>query len=716
MATSKPEPPLNFPEPSRERLDSWKEIAAYLRRDERTVRRWEKEGLPVRRKVHKKQASVFAYRAEIDAWWHDGRQRLEQKEQAGSRKRSFRWVAALTMVLAVTTIVLLRLRRTPPLTERDSVLLSDLDNKTGDPAFEGTLQHVLTIKLRESPFLNIMSRQRVQEALRSLGKPKDEHLTPAIAKEVCQREGARAILTSSIAISGKSYGITLEATDCRNGAQLAREQARADGKDEVLRALSKAATDLRGKLGESLNTKFDVPVEEATTSSLAALKAFSIGEERRARGEQAEAVPYFESAIELDSKFASAYVNLGAIYRNLGELNRAVQYQEKAFELRDRVSEPERLYITAHYYQDVAGDVGKAVATYEVWAKTYPRDWSPHNNLAVMYTEIGQPDKAVEEAQEAVRLNPKTALAYNNLGSAYLRLNRFQEAKFTYEQALAQKLDYMSIHRGLYWIAFVLNDVEGMDRETKQAKGNSEEYRLLTDEALVAASRGQLESSRELTGRAVLGAERAGLKGTAVWIVERQALTEAVIGNIKRARAFAIQGVGMVRSQDALSGGALALALSGDASEAQRLMFELRSRFPNDTWIQNALLPTARAAVAISHNDPNRALEILQQVAPYEFGLRSGFLPTYLSGLAYLSASRSKEAAAEFQRILDHRGADPVSPLYFLSYLQIARAYALAGDPDASRKAYQSFLNAWTNADSGISLLRQSRDEMARLK
>jgi tetratricopeptide (TPR) repeat protein len=425
-------------------------------------------------------------------------------------------------------------------------------------------------------------------------------------------------------------------------------------------------------------------------------------------------VPYFESAIELDPQFASAYVNLGAIHRNLGELERAVKYQQKAFELRDRVSEPERLYITAHYYQDVTGEVNKAIATYEIWGKTYPREWSPHNNLAVMYMELGELEKAVAEGREAVRLNPQVALAYNNLASAQLRLNHFDEAKATYEQALAQKLDYFSIHRGLYWIAFVEGDATGMARQTSWAKGNLEEYRVLADEAAVAASQGRLQLSRELTRRAIEGAEHGGFKGPAAWIAERQAITEAAFGMHAQARACAAEGLSISRSQDALSGGAVALALSGSAADAQRLTTELNSRFQNDTWIQHALIPTVTAVLEMKQNNPDRAIETLEQVAPYEFGLRSGFLPLYVRGLAYLRARKGVEAAAQFQKILDHRGVDPTSPLYTLAYLQMARSLAIKGDLPASRQAYEVLIGIWKDGDA--SLVGNARAELRKLE
>lgn len=624
--------------------------------------------------------------------------------------------AGVAAILAVS--LLIRFPRTHAFTSLDSILVADVENLTGKSVFDDTLRHALDIKLRESPYLNLVTPDRVRESLRLLGRSPSSRLTRSLAQQVCQKQGAKAMLASSIAPSGSGYTINLEALNCQTGGSLARAHVDVGNEGAVIPALGKMISSVRENLGEPASSiqRFDAPIEQATTPSLAALKAFSIGESKRAQGDQLGAVPFYQSAVDLDPNFALAYGTLGTIYRNLGEVDRSAQFQRKAFALRDRVSEPERLYITAHYYQDVTGEVDKAIATYEVWAQTYPRDWSPHNNLAVMNLEIGNIEKAAAEGREALRLNPKNSLAYNNLASAYLRLNRFGDAKQTYMTALAAGLDSSSIHRGLYSIAFIENDKTGMQREVEWASDKSDGYRMFIEQAAAAAADGEVNRSRDLSRRAVDGAQRGGLSGPASWMAARQALTEAILGNSQEARAWVRRSLTITRGQDSLSGGALALALTGDAAGAQHLALELGSHFQSDTWVQHALIPSVHAAISLKGNNPGAAVEILREARPYELGLRSGFYPTYIRGLAYLRARNAKAAAAEFQRILDHRGVEPTSPVYALARLQIARAYALAGDTDTSRNAYADFCDRWKNADQSLHILKEAKSELARMQ
>lgn len=632
-------------------------------------------------------------------------------------RKTYPFIAASLTFMVVLGALLFYSRRAQAFRPGESILLGEVDNRTGNPAFDKTLKEALRIKLHESPYLNIVPQERVREILRRMGHSPAERLVSSLARDVCRRDGARAMLTSSLAASGSSFVISLETLDCQNGASVARAQGEATSEQAVLPALGKAISTLRERLGEPASSikKFDAPMEQATTPSLAALKAFSIGEEKRAQGDQVGAVSFYLSAIDLDPNFALAYGTLGTIYRNLGELDRAVQFQSKAFALRNRVSEPERLYITAHYYQDVTGEVDKAIVTYEVWAQTYPQDWSPHNNLAVMNLELGHAEKAAVEGREAVRLNPKNTLAYNNLASAYLRLNRFDDAKTTYEAALAEKLDSFSIHRGLYSIAFVAGDLAGIQREINWAKDKPEEYRMLTDEASAAAAQGRMKLSRDFSRRSVEGARHGGFNGPATWIACRQALAEAVVGNRSQAQAWVNQALSIARTQDSLSGGALALALSGDISESKRLTSELSSQYPSDTWVQHAQIPTVKAAMDLGAKKPMAAIDVLQEVKSYELGLRSGFYPTYIRGLAYLQLHHGNEAAAEFQRILDHRGIEPTSPVYPLAHLGLARACILTGVVTCSRNEYRAFLAAWSSADD-LPMLAQTRNEFQRFR
>ena len=630
-----------------------------------------------------------------------------------------RWMAytlVLTIFALATTLGLFLRSRFEPARPFTSILLTDLDNRTGKAVFNDTLNQVLAIKLRESPYLDIVAPDRLREMARLAGYSGDERLTRSATQEICEKVArANGMLLSSLTALGNRYAITLDAVDCETGASMAHVTTEAGDDEGVVAALGVAIGDLRGKLGEPAASiqKFDAPVELATTPSLAALHAFSLGEQKRAKGEQVEAAPFYLSALELDANFALAYARLGTIYRNAGELDRAVQFQRRAFELRDRVSEPERLYITAHFYQDVTGEVDKAIAAYQVWAQTYPKEWSPRNNLTVMYLELGQFEKAAAEGREAVRLNPKNVLSYNNLASAYLRQNQFAEAKTTYRTALAQGFDFSSIHRGLYAIAAVEGDLASMQREVEWAKGKPEGYRMLTDEAAVAASEGRLRASRDFTRRAVDQAVRSGLKGPAAWMAGRQALTEAAFGNQAQARSWTANALGITRSQDALGAGALTLALLGDAKGAQLLTAQLNSRFQSDTWIQHALIPTIHATI-LAQRDPARSIEALDEVRPYELGLRSGFFPSYIRGMARLREGRPAEAGEEFQKILDHRGVDPTSPVYSLAEFELARCYALAQNPMAAHKAYQEFLDRWKNADQDLAILRQARAEAGR--
>ncbi|HVH71818.1 MAG TPA: serine/threonine-protein kinase, partial [Candidatus Dormibacteraeota bacterium] len=634
---------------------------------------------------------------------------------AASRPRLSYTVALTILALATALALVLRVhfQSAPPFI---SLLLTELDNRTAKAVFNDTLNQVLAIKLRESPYLEIVPPDRIRDMLRSAGYA-SEHPSRPQTQEICRKIArTKGMLLSSITVAGNRYALGLEAVDCETGASLARVQSEAPNEESVVTALGAAIGSLRAKLGEPPASiqRFDAPAEKATSSSLAALEAFSLGELKRAKGEQVEAAPFYLSAIESDPNFALAYGRLGTIYRNAGELNRAVEFQRRAFDLRARASEPERLYITAHFFQDVTGEVDKAIATYQVWAQTYPREWSPHNNLAVMYLELGQFEKAAAEGREAVRLNASNVLSYNNLASAYLRLNRFDEAKATYEAALTRGLDFSSIHRGLFAIAFVKSDVAGIEREVEWGKDKSEGYRMLADEAAVAASEGRLRASRDLTSRAIERALRSGLKGPATWIAGRQALNEAAYGNRTQARSWVAKALGITRSQDALAEGALALALVGDAKGAKLLSAELNSNFQSDTWIQHALLPTVNAAILAQRN-PARSVEALDEVKPYALGLRSGFFPTYLRGLAFLQEQRPEKAAAECQSILDHRGVDPISPLYAIARLGLARSYSLARNTEAARKLYEQVFDQWKSADQDLAVVPHARAEAAGL-
>ncbi len=633
-------------------------------------------------------------------------------------------VPAAAVAILVVAAAFFYFRRAQALTERDSILLADFVNTTGEAVFDGTLKQALAVKLAESPFLNIVPDERVRETLRLMGRSPGERVIDATAREVCQRQSIKAMMTGDIAPLGSHYVMTLHAVNCRTGDSLAREQVEAASKEEVLRALGRAAANMRGKLGESLSSiqKFDVPIEEATTSSLEALKALNLGDAQRAKGAETESIPFFKRAIELDPNFALAYARLGTMYGNLGERELAAEYRTKAFELRERVSERERLYISAHYYTSVTGEIEKARETYQLWAQTYPRDTIPHNNLAVLYRSIGQYEKALAEAQEALRLDPKNPLHYWNVAAAYMGLNHFAEVKAILEKQMAQLGESVGPHYSLYVIAFVQGDAAAMQRHVAAVRGKPGEDGMLRLRAETAAYSGRMREARELFRQSIELAQRHSFKESAAFTAAIEALTEAEFGNNGRARERATAALAIARGVDVEATAAHALALSGDLRQAQALADDLAKRFPQDTLVNAVSLPLVRATMEIQRGNAPKAIELLQPATPYELtwsgGWSGGLGPqvVYVRAQASQRGGKGTEAAAEFQKILDHRGVFPTSPVHALAQLGLARAFALAGDAAKSRKAYQDFLAVWKDADPDIPILQQAKAEYAKLK
>jgi serine/threonine protein kinase/tetratricopeptide (TPR) repeat protein len=606
-------------------------------------------------------------------------------------------------------------KRAQALTESDYIVLTDFVNTTGDPVFDGTLKQALAVKLEESPFLNVLPEQRVQETLRQMNRPPEERVVGAVAREICQRRQVKALLEGSIAGLGSNYVITLNALNCQTGDSLAREQAEARSKEEVLQALGQAAASLRGKLGESLSTirAYDTPIEEATTSSLEALKAFSLGNAERARGQELESIPLFKQAVELDPNFALALARLGTVYGNIGESELARQYRARAFELRDRVSEHERLYISAHYYTSVSGEVEKAREIYELWARTYPRDSTPHNNLAVIYGSLGQFDRQRDSAQEATRLEPDTPFGYANLAGAYLALNRFEEAKAVAREKLARWPDDVDAHFTLYWLASLEADPVAMQRQEEWAKGKPAEGPLRFFQAQRAAAAGRLEEAREFVRQGVELARRANLAEAAVAGEMDLAIAEALYGNDARARALARPRLAGNNSLDVRAAAAYALLLTGETAPAAAIAEEVNRRFPIHTIRQSIDLPLLRATIEFKRGHAVRAVELLEPPRPYELA-RAEVI--FLRGKALLESRKGREAAAEFEKILRHRGLILVGILYPLSHLELARAHSLAGDTAQARKYYQDFLALWKDADPDLPLLQQAKAEYAQLQ
>jgi tetratricopeptide (TPR) repeat protein len=602
------------------------------------------------------------------------------------------------------------------LTEADSILLTDFTNTTGDSVFDGTLRKALEVGLQQSPYLNVFSDAKVQQTLKLMGRPPDARITSEVGREICQRNSIKAMLTGSIASLGAQYVITLEAVNATTGDMLAEDQTQAVSKEQVLNALGGVTSKLRAKLGESLASvqKHDKPLYEATTSSLEALKAFSLGDGREFLGESLAAIPFYQRAIELDPNFALAYAALSVAYFNLGQPELGEEYGKKAFELRDRASERERLIITDFYYMGT-GQLEEKTRTEEVFKQTYPRDWIPHNDLSYSYNQLGQFGKALENALEAVRVAPDVLQGYSNAAAAYMGLDRLGEAKAILNSALQRKVGGYIVHFWLSEIAIAQGDRAALEREDGFLKGNAEgELRLVSRDARLAASRGQLKQARELFMRARQMAQRLSLKESVARAMADEAAIAADFGYRAEATKEATEALTVSRSPDVVYGAARTLALAGEAKRAETLIGDLAKRRPEDVFVQSVQAPEVKAINEINRGNPAKAIELLQTATPYDGG--SHFRVRHTRGNAYLLARNGSEAAQEFQKVLALRNDYPESPLISLAQLGLARAYALQGDKARSRMAYQDFLALWKDADPDVPMLKEAKAEYAKLK
>jgi eukaryotic-like serine/threonine-protein kinase len=641
------------------------------------------------------------------------------------RKRWKIIVPAAVALLALSIGGYFYFHRTPKLTDKDTIVLADFANSTGDPVFDGTLRQGLSSQLEQSPFLNLLSDERIAQTLSLMTQPKDARLTHELAREVCQRTASAAALDGSIAQIGTQYLLTLKAVNCLSGESLASTQAQASDKNHVLEALGKLASEIRSKLGESLASvqKYDAPPESATTSSLEALKAYSLGhQEFIIKSDFAAAIPLFQRAISLDPNFAMAYARLGTSYFDLSENVRAAENTRKAFELRDRASERERFYIDSHYEQFVTGNLEAARKTYELWAQTYPRDDIPPGNLSTIYGFLASYEKSLAAAQEALKLNPGNATHYGDLLDSYLQLNRLDEAKTIAQQAQAHNLDSSQLYLYLYLVNFLQHDAAGMERQAAGLMGKPAiEDQVLYFESDTAAYGGQFAEARELTRRAAESAQRADEKETAADYDAEAAVREAVVGNATLAKPQAQAALALSNGRDVEAMSAIALALAGDSTQAMRLADDLGKRFPEDTIVQVNYLPMIHAAAALRGNDPGKAIEVLAATAPYELGVTTqnlNFLlyAIYMRGEAYLAMRQGAAAAAEFQKIIDHPGLVVNEPIGALAHLQLGRAYATAGDSAKAKAAYKDFLTLWKDADPEIPILKEAKAEYAKLQ
>jgi tetratricopeptide (TPR) repeat protein len=647
-----------------------------------------------------------------------------------AQRHGFRWRIALPAVVLIAAVIAAALfwrsHKSAKLTEKDTIVLADFDNKTGDAVFDDTLKQGLSVQLEQSPFFSIISDQQVQQTLQMMGHKPDARLTPEIARELCQRVDGTGVLNGSISQIGEQFLLTLKAINCSDGKTLTSTEVQASDKSHVLDALGRAASELRSKLGESVSMvqKFNTPLEQATTRSLEALRAYTLG--RKAledKDDAAAAVPLFQRAIQLDPNFAMAYASLGTSYSNLGEPTLGAENTRKAYELRERTNEREKFYIESHYYDNVMGDLEKARRNYELWAQTYPRDGVPPSNLAAVYSNLGQYEKALEEAREAFRLYPGSGLGYGDLVYSYLYLNHLEEAQATAQEAQAKHLDSPVLRSLQYQLAFLQNDEAGMARQVAWSAGRlGVEDVLLALEADTAAYSGRVVKAREFSRQAFASAERAEEKETAAGYEASAALREALFGNGAQAQQLVASALALSTGRDVQYATALALALNGNAVRAEALADDLGKRFPEDTIVRFNYLPTLHAQLALSRNDASKAIEFLQVAVPYELGQPSvsgvltSFYPVFVRGQAYLATHQGSEAAAEFQKILDHRGIVLNEPIGALAHLQIGRAYAMQGDAAKAKAGYQDFLTLWKDADSDIPVLIAAKAELARLK
>ena len=661
--------------------------------------------------------------------------------------------AALLALMCGIAYFFAHQRRLRGLTEKDTVVLADFANNTGDAVFDDTLKTALSVALNQSPFLNVLPDSKVAATLKLMARPANTALTPEVVQELCQRAGSKAYLAGSISNLGSQYVMGLKAVNCQSGDLLAEEQATAAAKEKVLDALGGMAAKLRGELGESLATvhKFDVPLEQATTSSLEALKTYSLGVKAANEKGPAAALPYFQHAIELDPNFAMGYRAIGNEYWNLTELGRGSEYLTKAFQLREHASERERLFITAGYYLDVTGELDRAAQAYQEFLASYPQDSRTYNSLGNILIEQGQYEKAVDAYRQSIRLRPDSSAPYLNLGNTHLALQRFEEARQTIREAQERNLDDFLTHLQLYALAFLKPDAAGMAEQQKWFTGRLEENYGLTVASDTEAYGGHLGRARELTRQSVESAVRTDNKENGATWQEKAALREAAFGNAAEAQRSAAEGLKLApASQGAAVEAALAYAMAGDAARAESLAQDLNKRFPLDTQMQSLWLPAIRARLALNRQNPAEALRDLEAAAgPIEFGTIqfltnvSCLYPTYIRGEAYLEAGQGSAAAAEFQKILDHGGMVWNCWTGALAHLGVARAYALeagvgAGlvpvppgrehpqgaplqqDADAARvralAAYKDFLALWKDADPNIPILKQARAEYAKLQ
>ncbi|MGA8074169.1 MAG: protein kinase [Candidatus Acidiferrales bacterium] len=638
---------------------------------------------------------------------------------AASAKKAIPWkivgVGAAIIALLALAGSYFFLHRAPKLTEKDSILLTDFTNTTGDPVFDGTLKTALQVSLTQSPFLNLVSQQEVDRTLKLMGRPPATRVTPDIGREICQRDNIKAMVHGSIAGLGSQYVVTLEAVNAANGDSLAQEQAQAGSKEQVLDALGKASSNLREKLGESLTSiqKFDKPLEQATTSSLEALKAFSDGSAEVSSGNNLGAAPFFKRAIQLDPNFAMAYRGAAVTANNMGSAETSLEYAQKAFDLKDRASEREDLAISSFYYQQT-NQIDKALETYERYQKSYPRDLRAWINPGALHFNLGDFDKSLAESLETVRLAPEQFLGYQNASNAYRALNRLDEAKAILNAASQRNLGGVFIHDGYAILALAEGDLATAVKEDDLEKVDPQgELTVLDRDANLAAAHGQMRRATEIFEEVQDKETRLDLKENALNELETAALLQAITGNRSAASSGADAAIKQSQTPTNEMSVADIYARSGMDAKARQLVEQATKQRPLDTVIQSVNGPMIRADLEMNQAHGDKAVELMKSAEPYD---RNNSESLYTRASALLMAGRGADAVQEFQRILNLKNANPQDPFVSFAQLGLARAFTAAGDKEKARAAYQDFFAMWKDADPDVPLLQQAKGEYAKLK
>jgi serine/threonine protein kinase/tetratricopeptide (TPR) repeat protein len=631
------------------------------------------------------------------------------------KRGAFVILGVLVLAAMVTVFWYVKHQRVTVLTDKDTILLTEFDNKTGEDVFDRTLRQGLAVQLQQSPFLDIFPETRTRATLQLMSLSPDERVTRERARDICQRQGLKAFIAGTIVKFERNYSITLEALNGQTGDQLALVQVEAEGKDDVLKALSRGATELREKLGESLSSiqKFDAKLE-VTTSSLEALKEYALGRSEQDRSQFFKAIEFYKRATDIDPNFAVAWLGLGLQYSNTSQPGLAAECLSKAFDLSNRVSEDERARITYFYYQIVTGELEKAIEAQEAYVRSYPREARGPGNLGNLYSITGQFEKSFAATSEAQRLNPNTTIWPGNLAEALLGLNRFDEARDVCRRALSQKLDSTSIRERLYAVAFVSGDAQSMQEQIAWARGRTDEYRAVYWLTQSSSFGGRWRESNEHFRRATEIALRAEASEVVAGYTADQALRAAWLGQFSQALTLAQSALKLERNRNVLTRAALAFALSGDAAKAQPLIEELEQKHPKDSMVNQVWLPEIKAVIELRKNNAQTALELLEPTKRYEAA--AVFSPQTLRSMVYLKLGQGAQAATEARRILDHRGEGPLSLLWPLAHLTLAQASAMQGDTAQARKSYQDFFALWKDADPDIPILIEAKREFEKLK